>query len=403
MNKLRNIPLFAGGIFQQEYEGPDYGYENYELITTGNFEWIDFPLKTNYKFDAFIDGTMKLYWIGNAAKSGTPLFYASVAVALLYRTSDKFLRNTTYTRNINLLIFPFLAYREAFPVDFGKQVEEFIQNLKQDFQRIGIPIYTEDEIRDKYRSIENVFSQSDVWIVSDISLSGIISENRKRQIDENNLGKFSEIKKKARARARQYMRLLEFFALKAFKERNPNSLVMVDGLFTARRHVKKHFLITDSDYDEITKGVVGFIKRPMEIPHDIKNIYEWWERLVPGKAVIWEGNLKEKNEENTSQTEKPEPYKFALMRFRYFRSFQVMPAGVVKIQVNSSTDIEEYKHLLSAIYRERLPFVTFPKRSLNEPYPIEAAEKVAKSFFPQEEIIRGFLSRYIPEVPYLYL
>jgi hypothetical protein len=197
------------------------------------------------------------------------------------------------------------------------------------------------------------------------------------------------------------MRLLEFFALKTFKERNPNSLVMVDGLFTERRHVKKPFIITDDDYNEITKGVVGFIKRPMDIPHNIKNIYDFWENLIPGKAVIWEGNLKEKNEEDTSPSNKPDSYKFALMRFRYFKDFQIHPAGVVKIQTNNFIDIEEYKHLLSAVYKERLPYVTFPKRSLNEPYPIEATEKVAKSFFPPEEIIRGFISRYIPEVPYL--
>ena len=398
---MRQIPLFVGGIFQKEHEGPDYGYEDHEIIRTSDYEILEFPSRTELKFDAFLDGTMKLYWIGNAAKSGTPLFYASIAVGLLYRTSDKLLRNTTYTRNINLLLFPFQSYKEAFPLDFGQQVKNFIENLKREIKNFGLSIYTEEDIRENIEkgiSIENIFSQKNAWIICDTSFSGITTEVRRRQIGENELGRFSEVKNKARARVRHYMRLLEFFALKAFKERNPESLVMVDGLFPPKRHVMRPFLIrSNEEYDEITKGVVGFVKRPMDIPQEIEKVYDFWEQLIPGRAVVWEGNLKDK----TSNQQNPEPYKFALMRFRYFRNFQISPAGVVKIQANQMMNKEEYKQILSAVYKERIPYVSSPRRSLNEPYPIEATERVAKSFFSPDEIVRGFLSRYIPEVPYL--
>lgn len=399
---MRQIPLFIGGVFQKEYEGPDYGYEDHEIIKTSDYKLFDFPLKTELKFDAFLDGTMKLYWIGNAAKSGTPLFYASVVVSLLYRTPDKLLRNTTYTRNINLLLFPFQSYKEAFSLDFGQQVENFLENLEREIRSFRQNIYTEENIREYIErgiSIERIFSQKNAWIICDTSFSGITAEVRRRQIGENELGRFSEVKNKAKARVRHYMRLFEFFALKAFKERNPKSFVMVDGLFPPKRHVKRPFLISsDEEYDEITKGVVGFIKRPMDIPQEIREVYDFWEKLVPGKAVIWQGNLKEKM--RSSQSPSSEAYKFALIRFRYFPNFQISPAGVVKIQANQTINEEDYKQILSAVYRERLPYVSSFKRSLNEPYPIEATEKVAKSFFPPEEIIKGFLSRYIPEVPY---
>jgi len=402
MKRVRNIPLFIGGFFQQEYEGPDYGYENYEILKgSKEFEWVDFPARTEYKFKAFIDGTMKLYWIGNALKSGTPLFYGSIAVGLMYRTPDKILRNTTYTRNINLLVFPFSIYKDTFLIEASNQIDRFISNLRTGLQHMNIPVYTEEEIRENLEkgiSIERVFSRSGIWIICDISYTGITAETNRLQVDESILPRYSEIKKKARSRVRQYMRLLEFFALKTFKERNPNSLVMVDGLYARRSHVKRPFLISDSDYDEITEGAVGFVKRPMEIPNDLENIYNWWEELVPGKAVIWEGNLRDKNEDDKN---KGEPYKFALMRFRYFPQYQMTPAGIVKLQVHHSIDTEEYKQFLSAVYRERFPFPSSPKRFLNEPYPIEATERVAKSFFPPEPIIRGFISRYIPATPFL--
>ncbi|WP_461829922.1 hypothetical protein [Aquifex sp.] len=398
---MKSVRLFVGGFFQKEYEGPDYGYEDYVTIKNSDYEELEFPLRTELKFNAFIDGTMKLYWIGNSAKSGTPLFYASVAVALLYRTPDKLLRNTTYTRNINLLIFPFKTYKEVFPIDFGPQVEEFIERLKREIRRFGLEIYTEDEIREKLdrgNSIAEVFDKKNVWIICDTSFSGITSDTKIRLIGENELGSYTAVKNKARARARHYMRLLEFFVLKEFKERNPESLVMVDGLFPDKRHVKKPFLVgSDEEYNEITEGVIGFIKRPMDIPQEMKEVYDFWERLTPGKAIVWEGNLKEKSNPKSGA----EPYKFALMRFRYFPELQISPAGVVKIQANQITDEEEYKHILAAVYKERLPYVSSPGRSLNEPYPIEATEKVAKSFHPPEEIIRGFLSRYIPEIPYI--
>jgi len=398
-NILRDFPLVVmGGPWQKEYEGPDYGYDEIsKMENEGNYEFFEFPMSTDLKFDAFLDGSMKLYWIGNLAKSGTPLFYACVSVGLLYRGPDKILRNTTYTRSINLLIAPFRTYEETFPVDFGRYLRKFLNKLTEELRAFGQSVYTEDEIREG-SSLESVFGNRNVWIICDTSFSGI-SQVGERLVTDRELGRYTEVKNKARARTRHYMRLLEFFALKTFKERNPNSLLMVDGLYPEKRHVMAPFQISEGDYKEITSGIVGFVKKPMDLPQeDIRQIYEYWEKLKPGVALRWKGKLIERNQVEKSTL--AEIFNFALIRFRYLPNLEITPAGVVKIQTQHDLDKEYFKHLLSAVYRERLPYVSTYRRSLNEPYPIEQAEVVAKSFFPSEERVKGLLSRVIPQIPY---
>ncbi len=401
----KDVPLVVmGGLWQKEYEGPDYGYDEIKGIEKdGDYEFLEFPSKTELKFDAFLDGSMRLYWIGNVAKSGTPLFYACVSVAVLYRGPDKMLRNTSYTRSVNLLIFPFKTYEETFPVDFGYYLREFLKKLTGELRAFGQSVYTEEEVRNMIeggKTLESVFGNRNVWIICDTSFSGITAQSGVRLITDRELGRFTEVKNKARARTRHYMRLLEFFALKAFKERNPNSLLMVDGLYPEKRHVQRPFAMSEEDYKKITNGVVGFIKKPMDLPlDDVKEIYEFWEQLGPGKALRWKGKLVKESQEEENKL--IEAFDFALMRFRHFPGLEITPAGVVKVQAQHELDEEYFRQLLSAVYRERLPYVGTSKRSLNEPYPIEQAEVVAKSFFPSEERIRGLLSRVIPQVPYL--
>ncbi len=391
---MRGGPLFIQS-FALEYEGPMLDRE--EIIPEGDLKIVDFPKDSPIKFDAFLDGSMKLYKVGHARFSGTPLYYACISAALLYRLPDGRLRNTTYTRNINLILFPFEVYRETFGERVKGELEEFQEKLKNAIIIRGNKFFTEDEIIDtlRHQSLESIFQYRDCWIICDISRTGI-SERRNLQIDRKDLSNFNVIKEKARARVRHYMRLLEFYVLKVFRERNEGSFVLVDGLYPEKRHVLTPFKLESEEiYREIVNRVVGFIKTPRDIPEALYQ-HDMWESLIPYRSIYWKGKVKEEGEraENLSR------FTFSLMRFRFLPGFEANPVGIVKIQTEEEVDPEYLKNVLSAVYRERYPFVSDRRRFLNEAYPIEQAEKVAKSFFPSESRIRGFISTVIPELPY---
>ncbi len=380
-----------------EYEGPLL--EREEIVPVGDLHWTDFPKESPLKFDAFLDGSMKLYRVGHASYSGTPLYYACISAALLYRDQEGRLRNTTYTRNINLLLFPFEIYEMVFGEAVKNELREFVERLRTSIVIRGQQFFTEHDVRETIReeSLGSIFKHKDCWIVCDTSRSGV-TEQGQIQIQKKDLGNFNVIKEKARSRVRHYMRLLEFYILKLFRERNEDSFILVDGLYPEKRHVLAPFRLENEEkYKSIVKGVIGFVKTPRDIPDSLYE-HDVWENLGPYKSVYWTGRVKE--QENVSSLKELSGFTFSLLRFRHLPGFEANPIGVVKIQTEKDVDLDYLRSVLSAVYRERFPFVSDIRRFLNEAYPIEQAEKVAKSFFPSESRIRGFISTVIPELPY---
>lgn len=56
-----------------------------------------------------------------------------------------------------------------------------------------------------------------------------------------------------------------------------------------------------------------------------------------------------------------------------------------------SPEKETTEETIKAVLYEKYPVLSDRRRLYNEPFPIEIAEKVAKSFLPSEDRIKGFV------------
>jgi len=359
------------------------------------------------KFNAFVDGTMLLYRVASANYTGTPLYIACISAAVLVRGKDKLLRNTEFSRCLNLVLFPFKKYEEHIAnrrVMLDIDVKDFNEALKVAVTRRGFRFFLESDIGGSIggASQPRGFSLSGSWVVCDTSFRGIGVEAGLSLIaDEKELYNPNRIKDIARARSRYLMGLLEFYCLYKYLQKNPDRYVLADGLVYPYRKVHKVFQIERHDYEQKMKNVVGFIKHPRRIPPDV---FSMLPEIGETDYVEWEGRVSEaevdasKKKTDVHLQQGAEIYKFALLRFRSNPHLQCTPVGIVKLQMGRETSSVE--DIVTAVKYEKLPNPSDRRRLYNEPYPIEIAEKIARTLLPSEARVRGFVLSVIPAAGY---
>ena len=402
---MKKIKLFYRDFLEWEEIGTHY-MDHVTHLPEGAVEVLEVNRFSvpEVKFRAFLDGTMKLYRVARATHLGTPLFVASISCALLERGRDKYLTNTHYSRVLNLLIFPFERFvgyvdRILSQSQIGKEIRRLIEDLqfhiKTTVYTLGGKVYTEEEFIEKP---EEVLERSGNWIICDTSQKGIQKEiagsvTERELIKETDLLNPQRVRDAARARARYFMGLLEFFCAYSYLKEKPQNYLMVDGLFYPYRKVGGLFKITWEEYTQKIGKVVGFIKHPRDLPSEILPKIPF---LRENECFHWIGKPSEAEEDVTMKVESvKEPggrdrFRFALLRFRTSgKGFYPTPVGIVKLQI--SPEHEEIKKIMESVLYEKLPLPTDRRRFYNEPYPIEVAEKIAKAFLPSEERIVGFI------------
>ncbi len=361
------------------------------------------PYKPSQKFTAFLDGTMRLYKVCSAAFTGTPLHVATISTALLYRGKDRHIRNTKYSKHIFLLLFPFKNYVSALgrknperKESIKDKIENFLFLFKRVVNGFGYKVVREYELAPDKKGVDSIFGRSGTWIICDISQKGLLAYKESAMsrgfVTEEMLYNPRRVREAARVRARYIMGLLEFYSACKFLQDYPEAHLMVDGLFYPYRRVKTLFEMTRNEYIEKMEKVVGFIKYPQQIPQKIlPNLFT----LHEGECLCWTGTPSEAEEDETYTIKEEEKiskdfFRFAVLRFRSKTGESIpSPIGIVKLQI--SPEKEKTEEVIKAVLYEKYPVPTDRRRLYNEPFPIEIAEKVAKSILPSEDRIKGFV------------
>lgn len=399
---MQKIKLFHGDFLEWEEIGTHYmDYVTY--LPEGSVETliINRPSTPEVKFKSFLDGTMKIYRVARATHLGTPLFVASISCALLERGKDRHLKNTHYSRTLNLLIFPFerfVKYIERTLPQMRDEIKRLIEDLqfhiKIVVRSLGRKVYSEEEFAENPKK---VFEKSENWVICDTSKEGIIRSGNERDfVKEIELYNPQRVRDAARARARYFMGLLEFYCAYSYLKERPQNYLMIDGLFYPYRKVGGLFGITWEEYMEKIGRVIGFIKHPRDIPSAVFSKIPF---LGENECLHWIGKPSEAEEDTSIKIENikkiggKDRFRFALLRFRIRgKGFYPTPIGVVKLQISPEhEEHEELRKIIEAVLYENLPLPTDRRRLYNEPYPIEVAERVAKAFLPSEERIIGFV------------
>jgi len=357
-------------------------------------------------FTAFLDGSMRLYKIASAYYTGTPFFVASISTALLHRDKDGNLINTPYSRFIYVILFPFHSYlsyiEKTSPADYKDALvwrSDLERALKRFVWNEGCEFFDISSLQE-VGILNTIFEKSGTWILSDVSFVGIMMQEsgekkRRALVREEDLFNSERVKMAARARARYLMGLLEFYSLLSYLENEPSGYVMVDGLFYSYKKVGIHFSITKEKYYKKIKQVVGFIKNPRFIPSSAR---VQLLNLKEGEYLTWSGYFSSLEEDDfvsfstVCKKELEEQFQFAVLRFRLVDSNMLFtPVGVVKLQTSKDEDIAK---TIEAIMYEKYPLPTDRRRLYNEPYPIEVAEKIAKTFHPPESRMKGLILQF---------
>ena len=296
---MKRFKLFYGDFLETEEIGTHF-FDCPSHIPEGSVEilTVNRPSQPEIRFKAFLDGTMKIYRVARAAYTGTPLFVATIACALLEKGKDRRLRNTRYSRILNLIIFPFERYLGYIKRNLHQQVSNEIQRLIEDLRfqikrsvrNFGGEVYEESEF---IEDPKGVFGKSGNWIICDTSEKGIQEEIRQKEkelVKEEDLYNPQQVREKARARARHYMGLLEFYCAYSYLEDRPNNYLMVDGLFYPYRKVGGLFKILPEEYKAMIGRVVGLIKHPRDIPHEV---FQRIPTLKFGECFHWIGKPSE--------------------------------------------------------------------------------------------------------------
>ena len=398
MNRLK---LFYGDFLEVEEIGTHFfDYPTFNKQSPIEKSMVSRPFCPKIRFKAFSDGTMKIYRVARAAYTGTPLFIATIACALLERDENRRLTNTNYSRQMNLIIFPFERYKNyvkrELPEKVGKELQRLIEDvkfqLKVKIQQSGGKAYDEEEF---VKEPEKVFDSSFNWVICDTSRRGIQEKVRQREqelVNDRDLYNPQIIREKARARARHYMGLLEFFCSFSYLRDRPKSYLMVDGLIYPYRKISGLFGISYENYKSTISRIVGFIKHPRDIPYEA---FQQIPIMKFGEYLHWIGQPSEveleENKQKVIETQwERDRFRFALLRFR-IRGQEISPnpIGIVKLQI--SPEHEEIQEIVESVLYENLPWPTDRRRIYNEPYPIELTEKVAKAYLPSESRVTGLV------------
>jgi len=397
MNKVRK-PLISPDFYVEEVKlRPSYEKFDSECSEIGKYNF--FQYSTTVKFSGFLDGSMRLYKIGNAYGTGTPLYVASISSVVLYRGKDRLLRNTKYSRKANIVIFPKECYLNTISDrEIKQKTEEFILNIKKMAERTGGIFIHEYELN-KYGGVKFLEKYNNIWIFSDTTYEGVTaldSSSQKALIRQEDLFNPVRVKNAARARARFIMNLFEFSSAYLFviDHRESKNSLLVDGLIPRFSRISNALCLKRSEYKKCVSRMVGFIKTPRVIPKDLDELKSLFT-LKEGECKVYKGKPKdlevydEELLEAKEEITDDEDY-FIFLRFRNIPYFESSSQSLVKIHLKPGEE-RAFGDIALAVYNERLPFPNDKSRFFNEPFAIEEAEKVAQASLASEEEIRGFM------------
>jgi len=247
-------PLFVPDFFVEDVTTrPVYDVYDTNCVEIGGKEKVPPDLKDIQKFNAFADGSMRLYRIGVMRKYGIPLYFATISAVVLSRGKDKVLRSTTHFKRVSLIIFPKYLFFQIIPDEQAKKdLIEILENLKKILRHKKQSFILEEELPKK-GGFEFLAENSYLWIFCDISFKGITSPRFGEEtsaeanvlIKPEDLFNPNRIKNVARARSRFIMNLLEFasvgnFILEQYKQ-GKTPRVLVDGVIPRLSRIKKRY------------------------------------------------------------------------------------------------------------------------------------------------------------------
>ncbi len=387
-------------IEEEPIEGTEYSYESDpdEKFLPDNkltFEEANAD-KIDERFSAFLDGTHRLARMGYLA--GIPVYVASIAGAVLKRDNLGRLHDIGLLKNLIAIIYPFKSARD-YHIEYGNRkiaedIEEFLNilnDLKSDC------ILQDFELRgDVTKKLES-FTSPTVYIIADISYQGIDERSRKIQIESKDVYNIGSIYRKARARARVLMSILEAAYLKKYRDTfGFDDWILVDGTLN---YTHKFFLSTDRQHEAFRKyfrNTVGFVKKIR------RRVFEYEPDKLLKFLSMKEGqyaiSVSYKTDTDEALIDELDPEKqnefsvkwgFVYLRFRsprhlsYYGSL-LTNKGIVKLQFTVENNdvnfiIDKGRKIANMTYFERYPLPSDRKRVWNEALAIEEAEKVAKS------------------------
>jgi len=407
-------PLFVPDFFVEDVTTrPVYDVYDTNCVEIGGKEKVPPDLKDIQKFNAFADGSMRLYRIGVMRKYGIPLYFATISAVVLSRGKDKVLRSTTHFKRVSLIIFPKYLFFQIIPDEQAKKdLIEILENLKKILRHKKQSFILEEELPKK-GGFEFLAENSYLWIFCDISFKGITSPRFGEEtsaeanvlIKPEDLFNPNRIKNVARARSRFIMNLLEFasvgnFILEQYKQ-GKTPRVLVDEVIPRLLRIKKALKLDTPDgqyiYQKCVSSMVGFIKNPRVIPKEKEEFLRLLEldqfefKVYKSKSDLNDLEAYEESVlEKTTSEETDENY-FIFLKFRKIPEYESLLHGLVKIHLKPGIEDIDFKEVASAVYYERFPFPSNRNRFFNEPFPIEEAEKVAQSLLVSEEEARGFM------------
>jgi len=388
-------------IEEEPIEGSEYTYESDpdEKFLPDNLT-ITFKKanssETDERFTAFLDGTYRLARMGYLA--GVPVYIASIAGALLERDKSGKLHDTGLLKNLIAVIYPFESAKNYHDKYGNKKVADDIKeflNVLRDIKSDCI-LYDHELKNDVTEKLAKIDSPT-VYIVSDTSYRGLINKNtRVQQIDPKDVYSLGIVYRKARARARVLMSILEAAYLKKYRDKNGfDNWVLVDG--TLNYTLKFFFKPTRQHeaFQNYFKKTVGFIKtirrkffenNPNKLLKFFSMKEEQYTISIAYKTDTEEEIISEFDPEKRDVSTK---WGFVYLRFRlpnYLQSQDniLTNKGIVKLQFVIDNDdldaiISKGRLIANMACFERYPLPSDRKRIWNEPLAIEEAEKVAKS------------------------
>ncbi|RLI77054.1 hypothetical protein DRP07_12530 [Archaeoglobales archaeon] len=399
MNKIKKLLISPDFYIEETKLRPSYEKFDLESQEVGKYNFLqDGVVNERYDFKGFLDGSMRLYKIGNAYETGTPFYVATISSVVLYRGKDRLLRNTKYSKKANIIIFPKECYLNTVrDSEIRKKAEEFVLNIKKMVEKTGGIFVHEYEIN-KYGGVEFLKKHNNFWIFSDITYEGVTALDLSSQrilIKQEDLFNPVRVKNAARARARFIMNLFEFSSAYLFviDHQKSKDLFLIDGLIPRFSRISNTLCLKKSEYIKCVSRIAGFIKTPRVIPKDFSELKSLFT-LKEGECKVYKGKPKDLEVYGEELLEVKEDIKdedyFIFLKFRNIPYFESSSQSLVKIHLKAGENIR-FVDIAFAIYNERLPLPNDKSRFFNEPFAIEEAERVAQTNLASEEEIRGFM------------
>ena len=396
--KLKDIRNFTPDVsfMEEQEEGTEFSYEAdpKEEILNFNGKFIQpkyaNPEENDERFSAFLDGSYRIAKMGYI--SFVPIYIASISGAVLRREGRR-LYDTGILKNFIAIICPFESlkkYHDKYgDKRISEDIEEFLNFTNDD--KNTIQDYELEGKKEDTCSILDKFDNATVSVIADISYRGVRGgSERPLQIHPENIHDIGAIYRKARARARVLMSILEILYLKKYRDKyGMDDWVLVDGTLN---YAHKFFLATTKQHEALKryfKKTVGFIKTIRrrvfdKNPDKLAELFSMKENQYIVSLADKTDTEKEVEEEiGESEVEGEMKWGFIYLRFRMPKYLSITNKGLVKLQFipegEQKETLEKARKIANMISFEKFPVPSDRRRIWNEAVAIEETEKVAKS------------------------